>query len=92
MKKLLKSISAEPVLLFYALAYGLYSIVIQDMFMHKVCRVNLNLTEEVCSHLHESANAKAENEVQQRYSRSCLTRPPEEELLHIVFNYRVFRM
>ncbi len=50
-KSFLANISVEPCYLFYTLTVGLGMIVTQELYIQKVCQVNLNMTVEVCEDL-----------------------------------------
>ena len=51
-----KNITIEPVYLLFVLNYGIFGIVSQDLYIEKVCRVNLNFNLTICDHIQEHKN------------------------------------
>ncbi|XP_017080393.1 proton-coupled folate transporter [Drosophila eugracilis] len=49
-----KSISVEPTMFLYMFAFMITSVVEQNFFLYKSCRVNNNFTEEVCRNLNKA--------------------------------------
>jgi len=64
-----KSTSVEPTMFLYMSAFMITSVVEQNFFLYKSCRVNNNFTEEICRNLN-----KAENEEYWRKSTSTNAR------------------
>ena len=50
---LFKTISVEPAYLIFAISQGLYLIVSAELYIDKVCKVNLNYSEEICENLYK---------------------------------------
>ena len=48
---IIRQISVEPCYLGYALSYGLYSIIVSEIYISKVCKVNLALGDEFCDNI-----------------------------------------
>ena len=44
-------VTLEPAYLAYTVVIGLHTLAISEMYIQKVCRVNLGLAEEVCDHI-----------------------------------------
>ncbi|XP_026833328.1 proton-coupled folate transporter isoform X1 [Drosophila erecta] len=51
-----KSISVEPTMFLYMFAFMITSVVEQNFFIYKSCRVNRNFTEEICLNLNKPEN------------------------------------
>ena len=60
----LAQVSVEPVMALYYFCYGLYLVILQAMFLDRVCRVNLDQPDQICSHLHEEGNKQVLDQVQ----------------------------
>ncbi|XP_011268476.2 thymic stromal cotransporter homolog [Camponotus floridanus] len=60
----IKHISVEPAMWFYMLAFMFTSVVEQDFFRHKACRVDHGYSEEICSKLNDNNNTAIKTEVQ----------------------------
>ena len=54
----------EPVSILYVLSYSIYSVILQNLYIDKVCNVNLNHTKSVCDNLKDPSNSQIQNEVQ----------------------------
>uniref|UniRef100_A0A1I8PBN0 Major facilitator superfamily (MFS) profile domain-containing protein n=1 Tax=Stomoxys calcitrans TaxID=35570 RepID=A0A1I8PBN0_STOCA len=59
-----KEISVEPTMFLYMFAFMITSVVEQDFFLQKACRVNNNLSAEICDHIKDSENAEYKKQVQ----------------------------
>ncbi|XP_058980483.1 proton-coupled folate transporter isoform X2 [Musca domestica] len=59
-----KEISVEPTMFLYMFAFMITSVVEQDFFLQKACRVNNNFTDEICEHIKDSENAEYKKQVQ----------------------------
>ena len=46
-------ITIEPVFLLFSFNLGFYIIVAKNLYIDKVCKVNLNFTEEICDNIQE---------------------------------------
>ena len=53
-------ITIEPLFLFYALNYGFYVLAAKHLYVEKVCRVNLNMSAEICHDLQQHKEEQAE--------------------------------
>ena len=51
-----KNITIEPVYLLFTLNYGIFGIVSQDLYIEKVCRVNLNFNSTICDNIQKYEN------------------------------------
>lgn len=51
-----KSTSVEPTMFLYMFAFMITSVVEQNFFLYKSCRVNRNFTEEICRNLNKPEN------------------------------------
>lgn len=65
----LYSISVEPTMFLFLLAFMITNIYEQELFIQKVCRGNLNLTDDICDHIHNSTNAEYKITIQQQVSK-----------------------
>ncbi|XP_012158008.1 proton-coupled folate transporter isoform X1 [Ceratitis capitata] len=59
-----KKISVEPTMFLYMFAFMITSVVEQDFFVQKACRVNNNFSEEICSNIKADENAAYKKQVQ----------------------------
>ncbi|XP_053957160.1 proton-coupled folate transporter isoform X2 [Anastrepha ludens] len=59
-----KNISVEPSMFLYMFAFMITSVVEQDFFVQKACRVNNNFTDEICSNIQADENAYYKKQVQ----------------------------
>lgn len=48
-----KSITVEPAYLTFAISQGLYIIVASELYISKVCKVNLALGDEICDNIQQ---------------------------------------
>lgn len=60
----IKHISVEPTMWLYMMAFMFTSVVEQDFFRHKACRVDHGYSEEICSKLNDDNNKAIKTEVQ----------------------------
>ena len=51
-----KNITIEPVYLLFTFNYGIFGIVSQDLYIEKVCRVNLNFNSTICDNIQKYEN------------------------------------
>lgn len=65
LRGLVSLITVEPCLLFFSLCQGLYVIVANDLYIQKVCQVNLNYSQEICLNI---TNNKAEQLEVQKFT------------------------
>ncbi|XP_050727481.1 proton-coupled folate transporter-like isoform X2 [Eriocheir sinensis] len=64
LRAILSQVAVEPVMLLDGLAYSIMIVYVENLQMDKICLVNLNLTQEVCSNL---SNHPDENIAMQQY-------------------------
>ncbi|XP_012235348.1 lysosomal proton-coupled steroid conjugate and bile acid symporter SLC46A3 [Linepithema humile] len=60
----IKHISVEPTMWFYMMAFMFTSVVEQDFFRHKACRVDHGYSAEICSRLNDDDNKAIKTAVQ----------------------------
>ena len=53
-----KRITVEPVLMLFCLNLGLTGISTQDLYLQKACRVNLNISRDICDNLQNHRDAQ----------------------------------
>ena len=53
-----KQVTVEPVVMLFCLNLGLTGISSQDLYLQKACRVNLNISQEICDNLHNNREAQ----------------------------------
>ena len=72
-KEVFSNITIEPIFFLFSLNLGFYIIVSKNLYVEKVCRVNLNFTDEVCNNIqqHEDEQVKVQEYVSslQAYNR-----------------------
>ena len=51
-----KNITIEPVILLWALNYGVFHLTSQTLYIDKICKVNLNYTSEICDNIQQHKN------------------------------------
>ena len=59
-KEFIQGITIEPAWLLFMLAHGFYSIVAQNLYIEKVCRVNLNFTTQICDNIQQYEDQQIE--------------------------------
>ena len=57
--------TVEPVVLLFCINLGLTGISTLDLYLQKACRVNLNISRDICDHLqsHPGAQVRPESEI-----------------------------
>ena len=56
-----KNITIEPVILLWALNYGVFHLTSQTLYIDKICKVNLNFTSEICDNIQQHENDTSRN-------------------------------
>ena len=64
--KALRRITVEPCMFFFALCQGMFVIIAQNLYIAKVCEVNLGYDKEICDNL--DINKEEQIEVQKYVS------------------------
>ena len=59
-KSFFSTITVEPAYLIFSFAQGLYLLVASELYISKVCKVNLAFGEEVCENLHDHKDKQIE--------------------------------
>ncbi|XP_026284774.1 proton-coupled folate transporter isoform X1 [Frankliniella occidentalis] len=60
----LRSVSVEPVLFAYMFAFMFTSVVEQSFYVDRACRVHLNYSDHICSHIQDPTFKEEQNRVQ----------------------------
>lgn len=60
----IKHVSVEPAMWLYMMAFMFTSVVEQDFFRHKACRVDHGYSEEICIKLNDDDNKAIKTKVQ----------------------------
>ena len=50
-KYVIKNITIEPVFFIFAMCFGFYMIASSQLYIDKVCKVNLNISTDICNNL-----------------------------------------
>ena len=53
-----KEVTVEPVLMLFCVNLGLTGISTQDLYIMKACRVNMNISQDICDDLHSHPGAQ----------------------------------
>ena len=64
--KALRRITVEPCMFFFALCQGMFVIIAQNLYIAKVCEVNLGYDKEICDNI--DINKEEQIEVQKYVS------------------------
>ncbi|XP_018344613.1 PREDICTED: proton-coupled folate transporter isoform X1 [Trachymyrmex septentrionalis] len=64
----IKHISVEPTMWLYMMAFMFTSVVEQDLFRYKACRVDHGVSEEICRHLSDDDNKEIKTKIQMTVS------------------------
>ena len=59
-RNLLSLITIEPIFLLFSLNFGFYIVVAKDLYLQKVCKVNLNFSEEICDNIQQHKDEQVE--------------------------------
>ena len=59
-KEFFRNITVEPIYLTFSMSFGLYAIVSSELYIQKVCKVNLNYSEEICDNIQEHKEEQVE--------------------------------
>ena len=60
---LFQNITIEPVVFLFALSFGFFAIASDQIYVDKMCQVNLNYTKEVCENIYDHTEIQQENQV-----------------------------
>ena len=50
-KDVIRNVTIEPIFFLFSLCLGFYIIVASELYVAKVCNVNLNYTREICDNI-----------------------------------------
>ncbi|KAG5330009.1 S46A3 protein, partial [Acromyrmex heyeri] len=64
----IKYVSVEPTMWLYMMAFMFTSVIEQDLFRYKACRVDHGCSEEICRHLSDDDNKEIKTKVQMTVS------------------------
>jgi PCFT/HCP family folate transporter-like MFS transporter 1/3 len=59
-KEIWNGITIEPVFFLSALSFGFFSLVSKTLYIQKVCKVNMNYSEEICDNIQNYTEAQIE--------------------------------
>ncbi|KAK3914808.1 Proton-coupled folate transporter [Frankliniella fusca] len=62
--RVVRAITVEPVLFAYMFAFMLTSVVEQSFYVDRACRIHLNYSDHICSHIQDPAFREEQNHVQ----------------------------
>ncbi|XP_017956090.1 proton-coupled folate transporter isoform X1 [Drosophila navojoa] len=60
---IIRNISVEPTMFLYMFAFMITSVVEQNFFLQKACRVNNNLSDDICTNIHKKENEDYKKQV-----------------------------
>ena len=79
-KYILRNITIEPVFFIFAMCFGFYIIASSQLYIDKVCKVNLNISEDICNNIqkHDEEQIRVQEYVSQLkvYNRIIQAIPP----------------
>ena len=61
-----KQVTVEPVVILFSLNLGLTGITTQDLYLQKACRVNLNISRDICDNIHNHTGAQVTEKSDER--------------------------
>ena len=61
---LLSYITLEPVCFLFAINFGFYMIAAKQLYVDKLCQVNLNYSKEICDNIYEYKEIQEQNQEQ----------------------------
>ena len=56
----LASVHLEPAVFLFYVSWGIFFVTSQQLYIEKACKVNLNLTEEVCDNIRDHKEVQVE--------------------------------
>ena len=59
---LYRNITIEPICFIFAINYGFFAIASSELYVQKMCRVNLNYTDEVCDDIYSYKDKQETNQ------------------------------
>ena len=83
MKFVFQNMTLEPVCFIFAMNFGFYAIAASQLYVEKMCTVNLNQTEEICENIYAHKEIQYDN--QERVTRLQRTSKTIQAIPNILF-------
>ena len=80
-KYILRNITIEPVFFIFAMCFGFYIIASSQLYIDKVCKVNSNISEDICNNIqkHEEEQERIRKKLNSELEKTKRRRQNEKK-------------